>query len=133
MSELNTELRQAITANEQSNVNAIRLHLYKHMFAVGALYVEIHSANGLIATSEEIEISSISEANFYHGQIRFFIKAQLLPDTPYELVLKSNGYGFSESAWVGWCSDFDFETYPVSYVPEGSLQRPLDYEIWTKN
>lgn len=127
VNELKTELIQELSGDDLSIVEAVRLHLYKHGAPGGSLFVEIRDEQSqLIATSETISIGSISEMMYFHGQVRFNINVYLRPASIYQLVLKSSGYSFSEGAYVGWCLDFDFNTYPKNSA------HAHDYEIWTR-
>lgn len=127
VNELKTELIQKLSGDEFTIVEAVRLHLYKHGAPGGSLFVEIRDEQSqLIATSETILIGSISEMTFFHGQVRFYVSAYLRPESVYQLVLKSSGYSFSEGAYVGWCLDFDFNTY------QKNSNHAHDYEIWSR-
>lgn len=127
VNELKTEIAQAVSGDGFAVVEAVRLHLYKHGAPAGSLFVEIRDEHGqMIATSEVIPIESLSESLYFHGQIRFFISAYLRPSAVYQIVLCSTGYSFNESAYVGWCCDFDFNTYPKN------SKYAQDYEIWTR-
>lgn len=127
VNELKTEIAQAVSGDGFAVVEAVRLHLYKHGSPAGSVFVEIQDERGqMIAKSEVLPIESISEALYFHGQIRFFIKAYLQPAVVYRLVLKSEGYSFTESEYVGWCCDFDFNTYPKN------SRYAQDYEFWTR-
>jgi hypothetical protein len=116
-----------VSPKDIQNIEAIRLHLYRHRWPSGSLRLALENENGRFATSEDVAISSIGQENFFHGQVRFFINAQVR--SPFQIVLEPVDYAFSESAYVGWCSDFDFKTYHSFPRP---LQSPLDYEMWTR-
>lgn len=132
--ELQDEVYQTITPSRNEIVEAIRPHLYKHNFPSGSVVVEVHDNIGcLIAQSDSINIADISDANFYHGYIRFYIKAYLKAGTTYRVVIKAQGgYTFSESAYLGVCNSFDFATYPASYEPSLGVNSPLDIQVWTR-
>lgn len=132
--ELQDEVYQTITPSKNVVVEAVRPHLYKHNFPSGNIVIEIHDSIGcLIAQSEPVNIADISEADFYHGYIRFYIKAYLQAGTTYRVVIKAQGgYSFSESAYIGICKSFDFDTYPASYYPNSGVNAPLDIQVWTR-
>ncbi len=127
VNELRTEIVQNISGDDFASVEAIRLHLYKHNNPIGSLRIEIRDEYGqTISGSNEVEISDLGESSFFHGQVRFDIKVLLRPNYKYQLVLKSEGYSFEEQAYVGWCLDFDFNTYPKD------ANHAHDYEIWCR-
>lgn len=135
--ELASELSQAVrTGAYVQNVVAIRPHIYRHgtsFSPTDKLWLEIHSSNGLMATSEELLISDLPSGNYFHGLVRLYIQVQLQKNTQYQIKLKSN-FTFSESAFIGWCSDFDFHTNQSDYdYSQSLLQAPLRYEVWTKS
>lgn len=134
VAELDTELFQAITPSQNTFVEAIRIHLYRHNAPAGSLSVRIADTNGRsIAVSDTVAISSIPSGNFYHGYIRFLIQCSLKKSEQYRVYLNSSGYSFSESAYIGWCNDFDLRKYPTAYTPSSALAAPLDLEVWAKS
>lgn len=127
VNELLSERSQGISSDTIAIVEGIRVHLYKHNNPAGELFLQIRDSSGqVVAESERISITAISEAPFFHGQVRFFIKAHLAADTAYQITLCSSGYAFSEAAYIGWCLDFDFQTYPKTE------QYAHDYEVWVR-
>lgn len=131
--ELYSNLEQAIIPDTIQQVEAVRIHLYKHNTPAGSLQVLIKDGDTTIATSQIVNISDISEADFFHGQVTFEINVQLLKSKEYKILLQASGYTFTESAYVGWCRDFDFKTYPKGFEDRGSnLKSGFDYEIWTR-
>lgn len=131
--ELQSTLEQSFTPDKIVNVEAVRLHLYRHSFAAGSLKVQIRNQNGLVAESNAVAISDIAPgSSFFHGMIRFDVSAQLKKNTTYFVRLVSTGYSFNESAYVGWCTDFDFGTYPKSPDALPALVTAFDYEIWVR-
>lgn len=132
--ELKGTLFQEVTPDKTTQVEAIRINLYKHNFPSGNFTLEIHDLSGeLIATSATtLNASEISSSNFYHGLIRFYVDVQLMKDVTYRVVLKSSGYSFSEGNYLGWCSGYDLGIYPPSYEQTGSFQAPLSLEIWER-
>lgn len=131
--ELVTTLSQTVRCDSTSNVIAVRVKLYKHNSPSGSLQLQIKHNSQVIATSETIAISSVSGAAYFHGLIRFYISAQLQAGQTYEITLVPTGYTFSEPAYVGWCADFDFNTYPTISPTAHPLFAPLHYELWTKS
>ncbi len=134
VNELYTFLYQEVTPSETTQVEAIRINLYKHNIPAGSLSLELHDTNGeLIATSAtSLTASEISSSNYFHGFIRFYVNAQLRKDTTYRVVLKATGYSFSEAAYFGWCNGFDLGVYAPDYTQTGSFQAPLAMEIWER-
>lgn len=129
--ELQTEIRQDFKPEKNTNLTNVRLHLYKAGNPSGSLFVEIHSSNGLIATSAPVSIALIT-GSYYHGKIRFDVTAQLQKDQTYTMVLKSTGYTYG-SNYVGWCKAFENRIYPTSFTVAHSMLSPFDYEIWSKS
>lgn len=132
--ELNTDIYQAVRPKKNTIVESIRPHLYKHKSPIGSLVVEIHDNKGdLISTSEPVEISSISDEDYFHGFIRFDIFAYLQKDVIYRIYIKGiDGYVFSESDWVGVCNSYDFQSYEPEYENSHGMYAPLDIEIWSR-
>lgn len=125
-------LSQTLTNESAITVNALRPHLYISGPPAGSLYMEIlNSSSTVIATSETVAISSITSSLFFHGYVRFYIDAILAADTEYSFALRSSGgYTFQESAFVGWCSDYDLRKYTLG---SGLSANPMDLEIWSLN
>jgi hypothetical protein len=131
LQELNTELVQAITTTKILNLYAFRLHLYKQGNPSGSLFVRIKDAQGgTIADSEPISISSISNADYFHGYVRFLISYPLKINTEYFISLKQSGYSFSESAFIGWVQDLGLQRVTATYSPNTSYNSPLGLEVW---
>ena len=131
--ELNEQpLSQKVVAPAILNIEAIRLHVYKHDYPAGTLKVQITDLNDFVlAESNEVDISDIT-GDYYHGQIKFDINFQTDKEAEYKIKLLSTGYSFSESQYIGWCLDFDFNTYVQDYQKLSNLQSSFDYEIWTR-
>lgn len=131
--ELKSELAQTIIPDRTEHVEGIRLHLYKHAEPTGYIHLELRDENNsLITQSEVIPISSIESDGYYHGQIRFNVNAHLKEQTEYKIVLCHTGYIFDESAYVGWCLDYDYNSYPKGYEYSSPLKSSFDFEIWTR-
>lgn len=132
----NTELKQLITVgNRDILAHAIRVHLYKHLAPAGSVYLQIQDTNGKkVKDSEVLANTAISSASYYHGMIKFEIQAALKKNTQYYVVLKSSGYTFSESAWIGWCNDYDLRRVPVNFTTPSTIgvNSPLGMEIWSR-
>jgi hypothetical protein len=131
--ELVTELKQKITATVDQNVYSIRPHLYKNLAPAGSLTIEVRDENDLlIAESSSLSIGSIPSGNYYHGYVEFMIDCQMKANTDYYVALVPNGYTFSDSAFIGWCNDFDLSKYASDDVLAIGANAPLDMEIWAK-
>jgi hypothetical protein len=127
-------LTQELIADRNVNVVAIRPHIYKHNAPAGTLKVKILDASDVeIAESDAVTITNISGQPFYHGYVRFYINAYLKRDETYKIKLVGEGgYSFNESAYVGWCNDYDSAKYDTDYVVAHAVVRPLDLEIWER-
>ncbi len=133
VSELTTTIYQEILVGSRDiQLVAIRPHLMKFKTATGSLNLSIYDVNGnKISSSESIAISAISAANYWHGYQRFYISTQLKSATKYRIQLESTGgYSFSESAYIGWCGDYDLRKVPALYSPNGGTAGALDMEFW---
>jgi hypothetical protein len=130
--ELVTELSQTLKPSKHTNVCAIRPHLYIHNAPSGSLKVQIKTSDGvLISESEELVITEITDAVYFHGYVRFDIKAFLMRDIEYQVcVVGADGYSFSESAYCGVCNDYDLKKYEAEYEQSAGLSAPLDIEVW---
>lgn len=130
--ELQTELKQKFRATANIDLYAIRLHLYRHLLPAGNLFLELRTAAGiLIKTSEVIAISAIPHTeNYYHGYIRFLLSYPLRKDLEYYVALKSTGYSYSGSAFIGWVNDFDLKRVDSAYAPNAGISAPLGFELW---
>ncbi len=131
--ELQTELKQKIKATQHVDMYAVRLHLYRHNSPAGQLFVELRNANNkLVKTSEVINISSIPVTQaYFHGYIRFLISNSLKEDSQYYIALKSTGYTYSPSAFIGWVNDFDLRRVRSNYAPNAGINAPLGIELWS--
>lgn len=129
--ELNGACFQPVTTDENViHITAIRPHLYKHLAPAGSFYIQIQDANGKkIANSNSLTAANISASNYFHGYVRFDINASLFPETQYRIALKSSGYSYSDSAYIGWCTDYDLRKYTLTGFATGEAWA-LDMEIW---
>lgn len=115
------------------NVVAVRPHLYKHLAPAGSITMQLRDASGsLLASSNAVTIASITAAsgNYFHGMIKFDLNAGLLPNTVYRFRMTTTGYTHSDSAYVGWCRDFDLGRYDSTYTSDSGLGAALGLEIW---
>lgn len=129
--ELNGACFQPVTTGSSViHVTAIRPHIYKHLAPAGSFYIQIQDANGKkIANSNSLTAANISASNYFHGYVRFDVSASLFPETQYRIALKSSGYSYSDSAYIGWCTDFDLRKYTLTGFQTGEGWA-LDMEIW---
>lgn len=133
LNELKSHLDQKVVSESIYNVEAIRLHIYKHNSPSGKLKVQVRNDNGLIAESTPVDISNISSSDFFHGMVRFDLNTQLNKNTEYTIrLISEDGYSFSESSYIGLCLDFDFNTYKKNPTPEYLLNNSYDYEVWVR-
>lgn len=131
--ELKTILFQEIRVEQKPlQLNAIRPHLYRHLNPAGTLYLELRDEfHNVIETSASLAISAIPSGNYFHGYIRFLMSTNLRANTVYNVVLKSTGYTFSESAFIGWCNDYDLRKSEATYPGNTGVGAALDMEFWT--
>lgn len=130
--ELKSSLSQQITTGIRPiHLYAIRPHLYRHQSPAGSLTLQIQDASGgLIASSDTVAISAIGSGTYWHGDQRFLISADLEPGTIYRVALVSSGYSFSESAYIGWNTDFDLRKVSAGFTPNVGMSAALLMEIW---
>jgi hypothetical protein len=135
VAELKSELYQDLSCTRDVDIHAVRLHLYKHNEPQGNLKVQITNGDGLfLAESGFIPMSSISDQPFFHGYIRFLVSYPMKKNSLFRVYLKYSGkYSFSDSAYIGWCNDFDLRKYPATYSPNKSTRAALDLEVWSKS
>lgn len=128
-----TSLEQTITPTKNSLVEAIRPHIYISSLASGSLYMQItNSLDEVLATSDTVNITDITTANYYHGYVRFYINFYMKANTTYKVKLVSNGITYTTANYVGWANSYDLNKYPIGYTPGTSDRYPLDMEIWTR-
>jgi len=133
--ELATSLVQNLISPRNVFCVALRPHLVRYGNPTGTLKMQIlDTSNNVLADSETLNISSIGSNTYWHGVIRFYIDYGLRKDTEYKFKLVAGGgYSFSESAYIGWCNDYDLSKYDTDYTPSSFIDRPLDLEIWERN
>lgn len=132
--ELDAPVVQTIRHTRNVMVEAIRPHLVRYGNPVGSVKIQIlNDANALIAESAPVSIADMGSQDYFHGYVRLDISAGLTKNKSYTIKLVgTDGYSFSESAYVAWANGFDLGKYPPAYVPEGSLKYPLDLEVWER-
>lgn len=125
--------RQTTPTDKDVFIEALRPHLVKYGSPAGSLYMEVRTTGGtLVATSETVTIAAITAASgaYFHGNVRFYTYCSLPKNTSYDFYLKSTGYTYAESAWIGWCNDFDLKKYEYGYTPVNYEDCPLNFEDW---
>lgn len=133
VNELQTSLFQQITTGTRAiQLYAIRPHLYRHGSPSGSLTVQVQDSGGkLIAASETLACTAVGSGTYWHGDQRFLIGAELAASTIYRVALvASGGYSFSESAYVGWCLDYDLRKVPATYSPSTNEKSAHLLELW---
>lgn len=133
--ELVTVLKQEINLLDKDLlVHAIRPHIYRHNSPTGSLHLEIWDENEkTIAQSSSVAIASIGTAAYFHGYVEFPFVEPLKAGSTYWVALKATGgYSFSESAYIGWCNDYDLRKVDADYTPNEGVSAALDMEFWVK-
>lgn len=132
--ELYDSLYQQVTATKNFDLTAIRPHIYKHNSPSGNLKILLQDENGkLVASSNAVPIASIATLAFAHKYIRFDISHPIKGGLIYRIALEHlGGYAFSESAYIGWCRDFDLRKYEATYTPNTGYSSALDFEAWER-
>lgn len=128
-----SSLKQKITVGASDiTVEYIRPHLFKHLAPAGSLNISIKDSTDTttIATSDSVTITDIDAANYFHGKVRFAIKARLLKNTSYYIYLNSSGYTYASNALIGWCLDFDHQLVDRDYTPSDNFMTPFLMELW---
>jgi hypothetical protein len=125
---------QEFTPTQNTLVYAVRPHIYRHLNPSGSLQLQIlDTDDNVLVESEEIEISSIGSADYYHGYVRFLIDIGLKKDVTYRFkLIGTDGYSYSDSAFIGWCNGYDLGKYPEQYTPSADAYSALDCEIWKR-
>lgn len=124
-------LKQKFTTPDRFvDVVHVRPHLYKHLSPSGNFKMQIQNdEGGKISESNTLTAANISSSSYFHGYIRFDIKAHLRPNTEYYFALIGSSYTFSESAYIGWCNAFDFGRY-INTASQSYPHAEMDMEIW---
>lgn len=124
-------LKQKINVLENTNCISVRPHLYKHLSSVGSLKLQLLDVDQkIIDESSSLVISTISSANYFHGYVRFDCNFRLKANQTYWIKLLGIGYTFSESAYIGWCNDYDLRKVDANYSRNQGYFAALDMEIW---
>lgn len=124
-------LKQRIKVTENLNIVSIRPHLYKHLSPAGSFKLELLDENEQkIDESETLTMASVSSANYFHGYVRVNCTFALKKNTEYYIKLVGSGYTFNESAWFGWCNDYDLRKVEASYTRNQGYYGALDMELW---
>lgn len=137
---ITTVYQEILVGSHDIQLAACRPHLLRFGNPAGSLQMKILDVNGnYIASSDSVAISAIGSydssgslvaSNYWHGYIRFLLTTQLKKATKYRLQLLSSGYTFSESAYIGWCNDFDLRKVQPTFSPSSGTAAPLDLELW---
>lgn len=132
--ELVSSLYQEMTTTKAVMIAAIRPKLYIHGSPAGSIVIHIRGPLGnLIAESDFVSIASLKTAAYAHKYYRFDVSAFLQAGKTFRVYLASTGYTFNESAYVGWCNDFDLRKYDPAYEVATPFNSPLDLEVWTRS
>lgn len=145
--ELRTTLTQRVSATRNLQVDAMHLHLRSSGSPAGSLFVDVRdTAGGIIATSSAVAVNDIltdadaaNSVAHYHGLVRFLIDVNLQSGQSYDIVLKSTGYTYGASDFIGWCRDFDhlnqdgLRRSPVSYEGAVGYESPFDFVVHIKS
>lgn len=132
--ELVTTLSQKITMSRDLMTYAIRPHLIKYGAPTGSLIISIKSESGdLLAQSSAVTVESITDEDYFHGEVRFLISNPLREGVSYNIELSSTGgYAYDFSNFIGWCNAYDLAKVGSSYSPSSGLNAPLLMEIWER-
>jgi len=130
----NTQLSQQIRTTKDVQLEAIRPHLYVEDNPSGSLFIEVQDNNNkTIATSNAVTVSSITGGStYFHGYVRFDILIGLRESVAYNVALKSTGYTYSPTSFVGWANDFDLRKAIASVPSPVGVSSPLDMELWER-
>lgn len=125
-------LTQSITPSKNLFCIALRPYLVKYGSPAGTLKVQVLSdADVLLAESDTMDCVDISEADYFHGFIRFYVSIGLTKDVTYKIKLVGeDGYSFSDSDYIGWGNTFESGPYAHDYLATNSFYKPLKLEVW---
>ena len=127
------ELFLQFKPTENLNIVSIRPHLYIEDTPAGSLFLQVLDLNKrLIKQSNTVAISSITTATYFHGFVKFDLNLGLQKDQSYYLALKSSGYTYGASSFVGWCNSFDSARRTENFEVAG-VTAAYELEIWTKD
>jgi hypothetical protein len=130
--DIDSAIYQTLTPEKNTIVQYVRPHLYIRNNPAGSLKVQIAANDGtIIAESDEVLISDITDAPEFHGYVSFEIGANLKGGTPYRFyIAPGTGYSFDPSEFCGVCNDYDFRRYDTESAVSKYYRAPLDLEIW---
>lgn len=130
----NNSVYQSIRTTRHIDLVALRPRLYLHGSPSGTIKVAVQNSSGLtIAESSDQTITDLKTNTYAHGYYRFYITASLVKDEDYRFcVICGGGYSFSESAYVGVCTDWDSTKSQLDYTPSSAFEYPLDFEAWER-
>lgn len=130
--ELITTLSQKVRSNKKVQVRHIRPHLFLHNNPTGTLKVQICSDDGtLIAESNSVDMSNITDAVAYHGYVKFDVSAYLMENTWYTVKIVPSSYTYASGSYTAVCLDAGLKKYSYSSEIRTPLLAPLDLEIWS--
>lgn len=134
-----TPLRQEITIGTQDlYLNTVRPHLYKHNSPSGELVLRLLDSNQrVIKETSALTVAAWEAAesllDFAHQYVSFEIDTPLKSGTTYYVELEAQGgYSFSESAYLGWCYDYDLRKVSADYTPNAGYNSAFDFEFWAR-
>lgn len=130
---IETEVSQVFKPTKNVMVGALRPHLFIKNNPSGTLKVQITTEDDtLVAESEAIQISDITDATYYHGYVRFYINAYLRENTKYKFKVVAGGsYSFSEPSHCAVVRDYYTQRYErINPVTHPSFAA-LDFEVWS--
>jgi len=126
------DLKQQLrTPDRTVHIDTIRPHIYKHRNPAGDFFIQIQDVNEkIIKNSNTLTEAQINSADFFHGYVSFELNASLTANTLYNISLRSTGYTFAESDYIGWCKDYELKKYDRTYPNNEGLSSALDMEVW---
>lgn len=120
---------------ENQNIAYIRAHIVKWGSPSGSLYLQVQdSAGNKIKDSDAVTIASLPTTNgsYFHGMIRFTINIGLRAGNTYKIQLKSSGYTYAATAFIGVATDHNGPKYQTADEDMTGFGAPLDMEFWVK-
>lgn len=133
--ELRPDAYQTVTRDRHTIVEAVRPHLYRHLWPAGSVRAVIEDdAGNTVATGDWVDIANIGDENYFHGYVTLYVDAYLSKDTNYRIKVEAgNGYTYAATAYLGVCNGYDLGRYPAIYTTGTSgYLHPLDIEIWER-
>lgn len=126
-------VRQKITVGGSPlMLHAVSAYVLRFGSPAGTVYLQLQDADGKkIADSESITITNIGSGNHWHGFYRFLMSVALKENTDYYLTMKSSGYSYNASHYVGWCNAYEWKNaFPSTYSPATGKNAPLGMRLW---